>query len=139
MKRFGYNGGFSCAIAVGALGVVTGGSTLSGTGKPGEVVWSRVFSMDGRLHVDLGRGTVLRLPEAETRRRSQATTPEWPIVHLVTHGVDRDHMMARLKANHVQIAYAPGSDAANHALACKAAAFNAMGVEVHLCGDVQLG
>lgn len=115
-----------------------GGSTLSGSGKPGEVVWSRVFIMDGKLHVDLGRGTVLRLPEAETRRRSQATTPEWPIVHLVTHGVDRDHMMARLKANHVQIAYAPDSDAANHALACKAAAFNAMGVEVHICGDTEL-
>ncbi len=115
-----------------------GGSTLSGTGKPGEVVWSRVFIMDGRLHADLGRGTVLRLPDAETRRRSQATTPEWPIVHLVTHGVDRDAMMARLKANHVQITYAPGSEAADHALACKAAAFNALGIDVHLCGDTEL-
>ncbi|WP_414041013.1 hypothetical protein ACJU26_02665 [Acidithiobacillus sp. M4-SHS-6] len=115
-----------------------GGSTLSGTGKPGEVVWSRVFIMDGRLHVDLGRGTALRLPIAETRRRSQLTTPEWPIVHLVTHGVDRDAMMARLRANHVQIAYAPDSDAANHALACKAAAFNALGIGVHLCGDTEL-
>ncbi len=116
-----------------------GGSTLSGVGKPGEVVWSRVFIMDGRLHLDLGRGTALRLPEAETRRRSQATTPEWPIVHLVTHGVGRDAMMARHKANHIQIAYAPDARTADHALACKAAAFHAMGVAVHLCGDTALG
>jgi len=116
-----------------------GGSTLSGVGKPGEVVWSRVFVMDGRLHLDLGRGTALRLPEAETRRRSQATTPEWPIVHLVTHGVDRDAMMARHRANHIQIAYAPDARTADHALACKAAAFHAMGVAVHLCGDTALG
>lgn len=116
-----------------------GGSTLSGVGKPGEVVWSRVFVMDGRLHLDLGRGTALRLPETETRRRSQATTPQWPIVHLVTHGVGRDAMMARHKANHIQIAYAPDAETADRALAYKAAAFHAMGITVHLCGDTALG
>ena len=116
-----------------------GGSTLSGVGKPGEVVWSRIYIMDGDLHADIGRGTALRLPEAETQRRSQATTPEWPIVHLVTHGVDRDAMMARHKANHIQIAYAPNARAADHALACKAAALHAMGITVHLSGDVAPG
>jgi hypothetical protein len=116
-----------------------GGSTLSGVGKPGEVVWSRVFVMDGRLHLDIGRGTALRLPAAETERRSRATTPEWPIVHVVTHGVDRDAMMARNRANHLQLAYAPDARSADHALACKAAAFHAMGVAVHLSGDVTLG
>lgn len=116
-----------------------GGSTLSGIGKPGEVVWSRIFIMDGQLHADIGRGTVLRLPEAETQRRRQATTPEWPIVHLVTHGVDRDAMMARLKANHIQIAYGPDVVAADFALSCKAAALNAMGINVHLSGDVSPG
>lgn len=114
-----------------------GGSTLSGIGKPGEVVWSRVFIMDGKLHIDLGRGSVLRLPEAETRRRSQATTPEWPIVHLVTHGVDRDAMMARLKANHLQIAYARDAASADRALAAKAATFHALGIDVHLCGAIE--
>jgi len=116
-----------------------GGSTLSGVGRPGEVVWSRVFIMDGELHADIGRGTALRLPEAETQRRSQATTPEWPILHLVTHGVDRDAMMARHKANHIQIAYAPDAATADHALACKAAALHAMGIAVHLGGHVTLG
>ena len=35
------------------------------------------------------------------------TTPQWPIMHAVTHGVTRDQMMARHKANHIQVAYAP--------------------------------
>lgn len=113
-----------------------GGSTLAGVGKPGELVWSRVFVMEGRLHLDLGRGTALRLPEAETRRRSRATTPEWPIVHAVLHGVSRDQMMARHKANHIQLAYAPSAAAAERALAVKAATFAALGVQVHLCGEV---
>jgi len=111
-----------------------GGSTLAGVCKPGEIVWSRVFVMDGALHVDLGRGSAVALPEAETRRRRQATTPEWPIMHAVLHGVDRDQMMARHQANHVQVAYAPSAAAADRALIAKAAAFHALGVDVHLCG-----
>ena len=31
-----------------------GGGTLAGVCKPGEIVWSRVFFMDGVLHADLG-------------------------------------------------------------------------------------
>ena len=46
-----------------------GGGTLSGVSKPGSVVWSRVFIMDGALHVDIGRATALALPEEETERR----------------------------------------------------------------------
>ena len=38
--------------------------------------------------------TVVELPEAETERRWQATTPQWPIMHAVVHGVTRDQMMA---------------------------------------------
>ncbi len=113
-----------------------GGSTLSGVCKPGAIVWSRVFVMDGRLHADLGRGTAVRLPDEETRRRRAATTPQWPILHLVLHGVDRDQMMARHKANHVQVAYAADAASADTALAAKAAAFHAMGIDVHLCGEL---
>jgi hypothetical protein len=43
-------------------------------------------------------------------------------------------MMARHKANHVQVAYAPGAEAANEALAVKAAAFRNLGLEVSICG-----
>jgi L-fucose isomerase-like protein len=115
-----------------------GGGTLKGISKPGEIVWSRVFVMGGQVHADLGRGTSVKLPREETERRWQATTPEWPIMHLVLHGVTRDQMMARHKANHMNVTYAPTAEIADLALAAKASAFQAMGVQVHLCGDVKL-
>lgn len=115
-----------------------GGGTLSGVSKPGEIVWSRVFIMDGGLHVDLGRATVVELPEEETRRRLEATNPQWPIMHAVLHGVSRDQLMARHKANHVNVAYAPDAETADRALRVKAALFAELGVQVHLCGDVNL-
>lgn len=113
-----------------------GGGTLSGVSKPGEIVWSRVFIMDGVLHVDLGRGHVVELPAEETQRRLDATDPQWPIMHAVLDGVSRDQLMARHKANHAQVAYAPDADGADRALLAKAALFNELGVIVHLCGDV---
>ena len=116
-----------------------GGGTLSGVSKPGEIVWSRVFVMDRALHVDLGRATVVELPEEETRRRLDATTPQWPIMHAVLHGVGRDQLMARHKANHVNVVYAPDGGTADKALLAKAAFFDALGVQVHLCGDVGVG
>jgi hypothetical protein len=116
-----------------------GGGTLRGVSKPGEIVWSRVFVMEGSLHADLGRATVVALPEEETQRRWRLTTPEWPILHAVLHGVSRDQMMARHKANHIQVAYAPSAAEADRALAAKAALFAAMGLRVHLCGEVGVG
>ena len=116
-----------------------GGGTLKGESKPGEIVWSRVFVMDGVLHVDLGRGSVVDLPAEETRRRWEATTPQWPIMSAVLHGVSRDQFMARHKANHVQVVYAPSAEAADRALAAKAAMFHELGVKVHICGDVDVG
>jgi hypothetical protein len=44
--------------------------------------------------------------------------------------------MARHRANHVNIAYAPDEQRATQALAVKAAMFHALGVHVHLCGTV---
>jgi hypothetical protein len=113
-----------------------GGGTLKGISKPGEIVWSRVFIMDGKLHADLGRATVVELPREETERRWKATTPQWPIMHAVLHGVSRDQMMARHKANHLNVAYAPSAALADKALAAKAAMFAEMGLAVHLCGVI---
>ena len=113
-----------------------GGGTLKGPCKRGELVWSRVFVMGGRLHVDLGRATAVALPPEEAERRSRATSYEWPILHAVLHGVSRDQMMARHRANHIQVAYAPSPEDADRALTAKAAVFDALGIEVHLCGDV---
>lgn len=111
-----------------------GGGSLKGIGKPGEIVWSRVFVEGGALHVDMGRGTVVSLPEAETERRWKETTTQWPIVHAVLHGVGQNQLMARHKANHVNVAYAPSAEMAEKALATKAAMFAELGISVHLCG-----
>ncbi|MFC6081269.1 hypothetical protein [Sphaerisporangium aureirubrum] len=111
-----------------------GGSTIKGVCKPGEIVWSRVFVQDGALHADLGRASAVSLPAEETDRRSNATTPAWPIMHAVLHGVTRDQFMARHKANHLNVAYAPDAETADRALVAKAALFAELGVEVHLCG-----
>ncbi|WP_026820998.1 fucose isomerase [Arthrobacter castelli] len=115
-----------------------GGSTLSGVSKPGEIVFSRIFIMDGALHADIGRGHVVELPEEETRRRLEATDPQWPIMHAVLNGVGRDQLMARHKANHVQVVYAPDATTADKALTAKAAMMDELGITVHLCGDVTL-
>lgn len=113
-----------------------GGATLSGVSKPGEIVWSRVFIMDGALHVDLGRGTCIEMPEEEVQRRLDSTNPEWPIMNAILHGVGRDQLMARHKANHLNVAYAPDAATADAALTAKAAMFAAMGYQVHLAGEV---
>lgn len=94
--------------------------------------------MDGALHVDLGRATALSLPVEETNRRLAATTAQWPIMHAVLHGVNRDQLMARHKANHLNVAYAPDAATADNALRAKAAMFAELGVQVHLCGDVRI-
>jgi L-fucose isomerase-like protein len=111
-----------------------GGGTLKGVSRPGEIVWSRVYVNDGRLRMDLGRGGVVDLPEEETRRRWEATTPQWPIMHAVTYGVSRDQMMARHKANHVQVVYADDAEAADGAMLAKAAMAHRMGMQVSVCG-----
>ncbi|WP_432972985.1 fucose isomerase [Dactylosporangium sp. CA-233914] len=115
-----------------------GGSTIKGICKPGEVVWSRVFVQGGALHADLGRASAVSLPAEESERRSKATTPAWPIMHAVLHGVGRDQFMARHKANHLNVAYAPDAATADKALLVKAAMLAELGVRVHLCGEVNL-
>ena len=115
-----------------------GGATLNGVSKPGEVVLSRVYIAEDELHVDLFRGTVVELPAEETQRRKDATNPEWPIANVVLHDVTRDQFMARHKANHAQLVYAPDADAADRALLAKAAMFDRLGVHVHLIGTVNI-
>ena len=115
-----------------------GGSTLAGVSKPGEIVWSRIW-VDGRgdtdrLCMDIGRAGVVALPEAETRRRLDSTTPQWPIMHAVTYGVSRDQMMARHQANHVQVAYARDAAAADRCALMKAALARSLGIDVAFCG-----
>ena len=111
-----------------------GGSTVHGVSKPGEIVWSRIYVADNALHMDIGRGGVVALPEAETRRRLEGTTPQWPIMHAVTYGVSRDQLMAKHQANHMQVAYAKDAESADACLFAKAAFARALGMRVNVCG-----
>lgn len=111
-----------------------GGGTLKGIGRPGDVVWSRVFVEGGAIHIDLGLAKVITLPEDETKSRWNEVTRQWPMVSVVTEGVGRNAFMARHRANHVSIAYAGSRDEALKALATKAAMCSALGITVHLCG-----
>ena len=113
-----------------------GGGTIKGVSKPGPVVWSRIFVADGRLKCDLGLAEAVALPQAETEDRWAQTTPQWPIMHAVLKGITRDQMMARHKANHIQVVYAPDLESARRGLYAKAAAFQALGIEVNLCGEI---
>ena len=120
-----------------------GGSTLRGIAKPGEIVWSRIYGdgskPGGELKMDLGRAGVVKLPKKETERRWEETTVQWPIMHAVTYGIDREQMMARHQANHIQCVYAQDAAAADKALLTKAAMAEAMGIEVALCGTKKNG
>lgn len=128
----GYRG--SDSMRQPAMFFAKGGGTLRGVARPGEIVWSRVYLMGGRLHMDLGRGSAVSLPQAETDRRWSLTNGEWPIMHGVLHGVSRDQMMARHKANHIQVVYATDADAADAAMLAKAALAHDLGIIVALCG-----
>lgn len=113
-----------------------GGGTLKGVSKPGFLVWSRIYVMDDALHCDIGVGEVVALPEAETQRRWNETTPPWPIMHAVLKGVSRDQLMARHKANHIQVVYATSEAEAHQACRIKAAALAELGIQVYFCGAV---
>ena len=96
-----------------------GGGTLKGVSRPGEIVWSRIYVMGGLLHADLGRGVAIELPENEILRRWEITTPQWPIMNLIINGVNRDQMMARHKANHLNVIYAPSAEFCGQSHGCQ--------------------
>ena len=116
-----------------------GGSTLRGISKPGEIVWSRIYVADDALHIDIGCGRAVELPRDETERRWLATTPEWPIMHAVLNGVSRNALMAQHKSNHIQVVYSEDDATANFTLQAKAMCAQALGIQVHLCGNCGIG
>ena len=59
-------------------------------------------------------------------------------MNAVLHGVTRNQMMARHKANHLNVAYAPDAETADRALLAKVAFFAELGLQVHLCGDLKI-
>lgn len=113
-----------------------GGGTLKGYAKAGDIVWSRIFVTDNALHMDIGRGKAVDLPAEECERRSRATDYPWAIMSAVLSGVNRDTMMGRHQANHVQVAYVDDEAAARRAIGMRAALAMELGMTVSLCGDL---
>ena len=113
-----------------------GGGTVKGVSKPGWIVWSRIFVDGGELCYDTGLGEIVELPQAETEDRWKLSTPQWPIMHTILPGISRDEMMARHKANHIQVVYAPDKEGAKKGLYAKAAAMRELGMKVSICGEV---
>lgn len=116
-----------------------GGSTIKGISHPGEIVWSRIYVSSNELCMDLGRGCAIILPEEESLRRWEATTPNWPMMHAILYGVSRNQLMAKHQANHIQVVYAPNDLLARKALIAKAAMAQELGIKVNLCGDYMEG
>ncbi|MEI6082363.1 MAG: fucose isomerase [Verrucomicrobiota bacterium] len=113
-----------------------GGGTVKGISKPGWIVWSRIFVDGGELCYDTGLGEIVELPQAETEDRWKLSTPQWPIMHTILPGISRDEMMARHKANHIQVVYAPDKEGAKKGLYAKAAAMRELGMKIAICGDI---
>jgi len=113
-----------------------GGGTVKGISKPGWIVWSRIFIEGGELCYDTGLGEIVELPQVETEDRWKLSTPQWPIMHTILPGISRDEMMARHKANHIQVVYAPDKEGAKKGLYAKAAAMRELGMKVAICGKI---
>ena len=111
-----------------------GGGTLRGISRSGKIVWSRVYIENNELCCDIGTGKVVELPAEETNRRWDLTDKQWPIMHGVLDGVSRDQMMAKHKANHIQVVYVDGDYDVQRAAHIKAATMQALGIRVSLCG-----
>ncbi|WP_199119589.1 fucose isomerase [Pedobacter sp. ASV28] len=113
-----------------------GGGSLRGVAKPGNIVWSRIYILNNELHCDLGVGKAVELPKEETDRRWKETNYQWPMMHATLDGVSRDQMMARHKANHIQVVYVNDQTSAHKACRIKAAALEELGIKTHFCGNV---
>jgi hypothetical protein len=118
-----------------------GGSTMRGICKPGEIIWSRTFEVQGQLCLHIGRGKVVKLPAEETERRWQATTPQWPIAHVVKYGLgdDEEQFFAEHKSNHAMQAYCTSSAAADRALLTRAYMARRLGWKVIIRGTKKDG
>lgn len=82
-----------------------GGSTIAGQGKAGSFIWARAHYEGQQVILHVGTGQATELPQAEFERRSQATTPEWPLMNCELNGISRDDLMAGHQSNHITVAY----------------------------------
>ncbi len=82
-----------------------GGATIGGQCKAGTFLWARAHYEENTVFMHIGTGEAFELPPEEFKRRSEATTHQWPLMNAVLHGVERDTLMAGHQSNHISIAY----------------------------------
>ncbi|MCG6954511.1 MAG: fucose isomerase, partial [Gemmatimonadetes bacterium] len=71
----------------------TPGGTFTGESLPGEITWARAYIRDDALWMDIGRGEVVKLPEAKRDAWWEGTTRQWPFM-AADLGMSRDLLMA---------------------------------------------
>lgn len=111
-----------------------GGGTLRGVSRAGELAWSRLFVQDNDLHADLGRATAFEPSREQFQRLHSVLTPQWPLLLAEPHGATPLQFATRQRSHHLNVAYAPTAEAADHCLEVKAAMLSSLGFHVHLCG-----
>jgi len=82
----------------------TPGGTLAGESLPGKMTWARAYIKADELWMDIGRGEVVKLPEAVRDQWWEGTTRQWPFM-AADMGISRDTLMAHYLSNHVAVAY----------------------------------
>jgi L-fucose isomerase-like protein len=80
------------------------GGTFAGESLPGKITWARAYLKNDELWMDVGRGEVLKLPEAKRDEWWNGTTREWPFM-AADMNITRDTLMAHYLSNHVAVAY----------------------------------
>jgi L-fucose isomerase-like protein len=82
----------------------TPGGTFAGESLPGKMTWARAYIKGGELWMDVGKGEVVKLPEATRDAWWNGTTRQWPFM-AADMGIGRDTLMAHYLSNHVAVAY----------------------------------
>ncbi len=113
-----------------------GGSTITGQGKAGRLLWARAHYEGTAVTMQIGTGHAVELPEAEFERRRKATCYEWPLLNAVLDGMGRDDLMAGHQSNHVTVAYVDEDKLADVLKAFVAQAI-AQNIKVQVAGDAR--
>lgn len=113
-----------------------GGSTITGQGKAGRLLWARAHYEGTSVIMQIGTAHAVELPEEEFERRRKATCYEWPLLNAVLDGVGRDELMAGHQSNHISIAYVDEDKLADVLKAFVAQAIT-QNIKVQVAGDAR--
>jgi len=113
-----------------------GGSTITGQGKAGRLLWARAHYEGTSVIMQIGTAHAVELPDAEFERRRKATCYEWPLLNAVLDGVGRDELMAGHQSNHISIAYVDEDKLADVLKAFVAQAIT-QNIKVQVAGDAR--